>query len=1426
MRFKLLLVSGLFGVGILLLPFSYTSFTYQSEMSSDAGLSVSVAEAQSEVSETWSLRGLWNSVMRQVGGVLDIAAQAIGAVADAPGQLFDITSNNPPDSQADVQASDPFVNGSSQLPFLPVPQIYDGTLIMNVPLQVNSSLSVGGITRLNDLLVSGIFEINDLTVPGVGTFGNIVSGGTQLGALSVAGNTQLNTLSVAGPVTFANVTATNLTSSNISASNLTVSNVLVAQGGITTGGADINLEGGSIFAANVINQLIAGDNIEIGGTANAPIITADVPRITLGSRVRNLNGVSGTLALVGGSDIIVSVAGSDITLTNTSDLSTVAARGGCTDCILDADVVDALTINGGTIDGTVIGSTTPAQAFFTTITVTDTATSTFGGPINVTSGCVSVNGVCLGIGAVNLDDLLDVSIAGAVDGDFLRYNGAAWANASSGALGIGDGSYLGLSDTPDAYIASALMFVNGAGNALTQSAGLTFDGARMAIGSSSAITTLTVDGDISIVDQQALRFYETDNTNYVGFRASTTLGSNVVWTLPIGDGAADQILVTDGSGNLRFSDVSAVGGGAETFLGLDDTPGAYVAGALSYAASTSDRLLFSSSLVFDGTNFGIGSSSPTSKLTVQGSLYVGADANTPGIVYNNVTDTVGIGVRVPAEKLHVEGGTILQRGGSSTAPYLPEFVDSLNLDGGANEIEVVGSRAYVVTGSTVSSLVIIDISDRRNTSILGFENLPAGANDVAVAGSYAYVVTDITGDDFHVVDVSDPTNPTEVASLNLGTSANSVKVRGRYAYVTTNNAVGPDFYIIDIQNPLAPRIVSSMSLRADGNDVALKGDHAFVVTDTDNSIRTIDISDPLVPTNVGTTTMVGDPVAIQIRGDYAFVATASVGDDFHVFSIADPTNVSSISSLALSSGANDVSVSGSYAYVVTAGSDDDLHVIDISDLYNPIEVGSTEMATGAVFGIQVVGRYAYMASAAASDDFDVYDVTGVEAQSVLAHSLESGNLSVLGDIVAAGELDLSEGMRVGNGGIQTSGSLLVQGSDTSLFTGSLAIATTTTDYQLAVGGDAIVYGQLFDSSINAGSLGEIFVSNGSGQVWTATSSLGLSPTFTSSADLAALISDETGTAGSFVLSVSPTLTGTVQVSALSASAALTLSGTAANISLGSNFLSGDGDDEGIYVDGSGFVGIGTTTPVSELSVEGTIMASNLYGVMTSLSTDAQGNIIRTPSDETLKQNIRTIDGALETVLALRGVRYEWIDASRFGDKTEVGFIAQEVDLILPEVVSKGGEYWSLNTPNIVAVLVEAIKELWEVVSGNQEKIELLETRVEYLETLMDVEPPAPSSDNSEDTTDESEDDDGLSEPADDDASNDETGTATDISAPPDNVSADETANQAAGENGEENEAETDVPGNPEENEESASGTEPEGDAAESEGGQSETPTEM
>jgi hypothetical protein len=80
------------------------------------------------------------------------------------------------------------------------------------------------------------------------------------------------------------------------------------------------------------------------------------------------------------------------------------------------------------------------------------------------------------------------------------------------------------------------------------------------------------------------------------------------------------------------------------------------------------------------------------------------------------------------------------------------------------------------------------------------------------------------------------------------------------------------------------------------------------------------------------------------------------------------------------------------------------------------------------------------------------------------------------------------------------------------------------------------------------------------------------------------------------------------------------------------------------------------------------------------------------SDESLKENVVTLAGSLDKVMQLRGVIYNRKDLP--GKPEQVGFIAQEVRPILPQVVhALPNGILSLSYPNMTALLVEAVKEL-------------------------------------------------------------------------------------------------------------------------------------
>jgi len=120
---------------------------------------------------------------------------------------------------------------------------------------------------------------------------------------------------------------------------------------------------------------------------------------------------------------------------------------------------------------------------------------------------------------------------------------------------------------------------------------------------------------------------------------------------------------------------------------------------------------------------------------------------------------------------------------------------------------------------------------------------------------------------------------------------------------------------------------------------------------------------------------------------------------------------------------------------------------------------------------------------------------------------------------------------------------------------------------------------------------------------------------------------------------------------------------------------GSGQLDVLTVNNSGRIGIMDTTPSYPLDVNGTIRAT--------------GNIIAY-SDIRVKENVKTIDSALDKVTKLRGVEYNKIGE----DSKSIGVIAQEIEKVVPEVVEtdeKGMK--AVAYGNISGLLIEAIKEL-------------------------------------------------------------------------------------------------------------------------------------
>jgi hypothetical protein len=166
----------------------------------------------------------------------------------------------------------------------------------------------------------------------------------------------------------------------------------------------------------------------------------------------------------------------------------------------------------------------------------------------------------------------------------------------------------------------------------------------------------------------------------------------------------------------------------------------------------------------------------------------------------------------------------------------------------------------------------------------------------------------------------------------------------------------------------------------------------------------------------------------------------------------------------------------------------------------------------------------------------------------------------------------------------------------------------------------------------------------------------------------------------------------------------------------------------LLIDNTGNVGIGTTTPGSKLDVNGT---SNFNGNMTITGTVAitgSGTVTGTwtSSDQMFKTSIDSLSNAVEVINQLKPKSYYYDTANfngpnkfQFSSAKQYGFIAQEVETVLPELVSNNTRpavldsagntivpeyhYKALNYVELIAFLTKGIQE-------QQNKIDSLKTK--------------------------------------------------------------------------------------------------------------------
>ena len=144
--------------------------------------------------------------------------------------------------------------------------------------------------------------------------------------------------------------------------------------------------------------------------------------------------------------------------------------------------------------------------------------------------------------------------------------------------------------------------------------------------------------------------------------------------------------------------------------------------------------------------------------------------------------------------------------------------------------------------------------------------------------------------------------------------------------------------------------------------------------------------------------------------------------------------------------------------------------------------------------------------------------------------------------------------------------------------------------------------------------------------------------------------------------------------------------------------------ERMRITSGGNVGIGTESPSYKLHVNGSVAGVGAYNNL---------------SDVNWKKNIQDITYGVDKILQLKPITFNWLNED-YGDRLNIGFIAQEVEEIIPNIVTTAEDGTkSLAITDLIPVLTKAIQEQQAMIETQNTKITELETALQALITRVE-----------------------------------------------------------------------------------------------------------
>lgn len=280
---------------------------------------------------------------------------------------------------------------------------------------------------------------------------------------------------------------------------------------------------------------------------------------------------------------------------------------------------------------------------------------------------------------------------------------------------------------------------------------------------------------------------------------------------------------------------------------------------------------------------------------------------------------------------------------------------------GGMVFDAVGREGMAVVG-VGPRLQIWDLRVPGKPSMLGQTEVLGGlVNSLLMADNLVYVAAATAG--LVIVDIQDPAQPTLLAVLDTPGYASDLTISGQTLYLADGEA---GVRIVDVTNPWAPRELGAMGSGDEWVHRVVASD-ALLFVATAIAVRVLDVTDKAAPRVLSSLPLVNVSVTgLAIQGSRAYIAGWGVG--FYVVDLQDPAQPTLVGTLKLKDPARDVVVQGSLAYLALEGG---LMVVDISDPAQPHPLALVPSNQGWLNRLSLVGQTVHASAGYGLSMFDL-----------------------------------------------------------------------------------------------------------------------------------------------------------------------------------------------------------------------------------------------------------------------------------------------------------------------------------------------------------------------------------------------------------------------------------------------------------------------